>query len=75
MKIGFIGLGVMGGPMAANIVKAGHQLTVYDRSPQAVEALVKLGARSASALPATSSSPCCPSHSTWSRWSSDLMVS
>ena len=48
MKIGFIGLGVMGGPMAANIVKAGHQLTVYDRSPQAVEVLVKLGARSAS---------------------------
>jgi len=48
MKIGFIGLGVMGGPMAANIVKAGHQLTVYDRSPQAVEALVKLGARGAS---------------------------
>ncbi len=48
MKVGFIGLGVMGGPMAANILKAGHQLTVYDRSAQAVEALVKLGAHSAS---------------------------
>lgn len=48
MKVGFIGLGVMGGPMAANILKAGHQLTVYDRSVQAVEALVKLGAQSAS---------------------------
>ena len=47
MKIGFIGLGVMGAPMAANIVKAGHELTVYDRSPQAVAALVKLGAKSA----------------------------
>ena len=48
MKIGFIGLGVMGSPMAANIVKAGHELTVYDRSPEAVAALVKLGAKSAS---------------------------
>ena len=48
MKIGFIGLGVMGSPMAANIVKAGHELTVYDRSAEAVEVLVKLGAKSAS---------------------------
>ena len=47
MKIGFIGLGVMGAPMAANIVKAGHELTVYDRSPEAVASLVKLGAKSA----------------------------
>ena len=48
MKIGFIGLGVMGSPMAANIVKAGHELTVYDRSAEAVEVLVRLGANSAS---------------------------
>ena len=48
MKIGFIGLGVMGSPMAANIVKAGHELTVYDRSAEAVEVLVRLGAKSAS---------------------------
>ena len=48
MKIGFIGLGVMGSPMAANIVKAGHELTVYDRSPEAVAVLVKLGAKGAS---------------------------
>ena len=47
MKIGFVGLGVMGSPMAANIVKAGHQLTVYDRSPEAVAVLVKLGAKAA----------------------------
>lgn len=47
MKVGFIGLGVMGGPMAANIVKGGHELTVYDRSPQALEAIVKLGAKAA----------------------------
>ena len=28
MKVGFIGLGVMGGPMALNLLKAGHDLTV-----------------------------------------------
>lgn len=32
-KIGFIGLGHMGGPMAANLVKAGHSLTIYDVVP------------------------------------------
>lgn len=48
MKVGFIGLGVMGGPMAANILKGGHQLTVYDRSLEAVERLVQAGAKAAS---------------------------
>ena len=48
MKVGFIGLGVMGAPMAMNILKHGHELTVYDRSPEAVARLVKAGARSAS---------------------------
>ena len=33
MKVGFIGLGVMGAPMALNILKHGHELTVFDRSP------------------------------------------
>ncbi len=47
MKVGFIGLGVMGAPMALNILKHGHELTVYDRSPEAVARLVKAGARSA----------------------------
>lgn len=47
MKVGFIGLGVMGSPMAANIVKGGHTLTVYDLNPQAVQELVKAGAKSA----------------------------
>ncbi|KAF7786243.1 3-hydroxyisobutyrate dehydrogenase [Pseudoalteromonas rubra] len=43
-KIGFIGLGNMGGPMAANLVKAGHQVTVFDLSTEAVAHLVSLGA-------------------------------
>jgi 3-hydroxyisobutyrate dehydrogenase-like beta-hydroxyacid dehydrogenase len=47
MKVGFIGLGVMGGPMAANILKGGHELTVYDRSPEAVARLTAAGARAA----------------------------
>lgn len=47
MKVGFIGLGVMGGPMALNILKGGHQLTVYDRSPEAVARLVQAGAQAA----------------------------
>jgi 3-hydroxyisobutyrate dehydrogenase len=37
--IGFIGLGNMGGPMAANLVKAGHQVTGFDLVPRAVEGL------------------------------------
>ncbi len=47
MKVGFIGLGVMGAPMALNILKGGHELTVFDRSPEAVAQLVKAGARAA----------------------------
>ncbi|ALU42220.1 3-hydroxyisobutyrate dehydrogenase [Pseudoalteromonas rubra] len=46
-KIGFIGLGNMGGPMAANLVKAGHQVTVFDLSAEAVAHLVSLGAMAA----------------------------
>lgn len=42
-KIGFIGLGNMGGPMAANLVKAGHSVTGYDLSPAALEALKAAG--------------------------------
>ena len=47
MKVGFVGLGVMGSPMALNIVTGGHELTVYDRSPEAVARLVAAGARAA----------------------------
>lgn len=37
----------MGGPMAANLIKAGHQVTVFDLFPKAVEQLVELGAKTA----------------------------
>ncbi len=39
-KIGFIGLGHMGGPMAANLVKAGHSVTVYDVTPVSLSGVV-----------------------------------
>ena len=41
MKIGFIGLGHMGTGMATNLLKAGHDLTVYNRTPDKAQALVK----------------------------------
>ena len=44
MKVTFIGLGMMGKPMAINLVKAGHQVTVINRSQQKVTELVELGA-------------------------------
>lgn len=44
MRIGFIGLGNMGGPMAANLVKAGHQVAVFDMSKAAIEKVVGVGA-------------------------------
>lgn len=46
-KIAFFGLGNMGGPMAANLVKAGHDVTVFDLFPEAVQKLVEVGAQSA----------------------------
>jgi 3-hydroxyisobutyrate dehydrogenase-like beta-hydroxyacid dehydrogenase len=45
MDIGFIGLGRMGAGMAANLVKAGHHVTVYNRSPQKAQPLVAAGAK------------------------------
>ncbi len=46
-KIGFIGLGIMGKPMAKNLIKKGYNLTVYDIMPDAVEALGKEGVKRA----------------------------
>jgi len=50
MKVGFIGLGRMGAGMAANLVRAGHEVTVYNRTPSKMQALVELGARAAARL-------------------------
>jgi len=47
MKIGFIGLGIMGRPMAKNLLKAGHDLVVFDFNKDAVADLVSCGAASA----------------------------
>lgn len=46
MKVGFIGLGVMGRAMAGNLLQAGHQLAVWARRPAAAAPLVAAGARS-----------------------------
>ena len=47
MNIGFIGLGTMGAPMARNLLKNGHRLTVADVQPAAVAALTAAGAAAA----------------------------
>ena len=47
MKIGFIGLGIMGKPMAKNVLKAGYDLTVFDINKDAVKELVEGGAKEA----------------------------
>src|SRR5262245_46187958 len=47
MKVGFIGLGQMGSAMAANLLEAGHDVTVYNRTPGKAHALVERGARAA----------------------------
>lgn len=44
MDVGFIGLGLMGRAMAANLIKAGHRLRVWNRSTEAAKALVDAGA-------------------------------
>jgi 2-hydroxy-3-oxopropionate reductase len=48
--VAFIGLGIMGGPMAANLVKAGFEVTGYNRSPEKVAALVDAGGRGADSV-------------------------
>jgi 3-hydroxyisobutyrate dehydrogenase-like beta-hydroxyacid dehydrogenase len=45
MKLGFIGLGRMGTAMARNLLKAGHEVTVYNRTPDKARALAAQGAR------------------------------
>jgi 3-hydroxyisobutyrate dehydrogenase-like beta-hydroxyacid dehydrogenase len=50
MKIGFIGLGNMGAGMAANLLKAGHQVTAYNRSQDKVATLAEKGATPAKSV-------------------------
>lgn len=47
MKVGFLGLGIMGKPMSKNLIKAGHELVVCDLNQSAVDELVALGAKAA----------------------------
>ncbi|ERP89601.1 3-hydroxyisobutyrate dehydrogenase [Alcanivorax sp. P2S70] len=47
MKIGFFGVGHMGGPMAANLVKAGHEVIAFDLVPELLNAAVEQGAKAA----------------------------
>jgi 2-hydroxy-3-oxopropionate reductase len=48
--VGFIGLGIMGGPMAANLVKAGFDVIGYNRNPEPTQRLVEQGGRGADSL-------------------------
>ena len=45
MRVGFIGLGNMGGPMALNLIKAGHSLIVFDVRREAAKAHLDEGAK------------------------------
>ena len=47
MKVGFIGLGIMGKPMSKNLVKAGHELVVFDYNESSIKELEALGAKGA----------------------------
>ncbi len=47
MRVGFIGLGNMGSAIAANLLKSGHEVTVFNRTASKAEPLVKQGARHA----------------------------
>lgn len=48
MKVGFIGLGIMGKPMSKNLLKAGYSLVVADRNPEAIADVIAAGAETAS---------------------------
>jgi 3-hydroxyisobutyrate dehydrogenase-like beta-hydroxyacid dehydrogenase len=50
MNVGFIGIGQMGAGMAANLLNAGHHVTVYNRTPAKAEALIAQGAQMATSL-------------------------
>lgn len=50
MKIGFIGLGIMGKPMSKNLIEAGYDLTVFDLNKSSVEEVVSAGAKEAKSI-------------------------
>jgi 2-hydroxy-3-oxopropionate reductase len=52
VKLGFIGLGIMGSPMAVNLQRAGHEVSGFNRSPERTAALVAAGGRAASSIAA-----------------------
>jgi 3-hydroxyisobutyrate dehydrogenase-like beta-hydroxyacid dehydrogenase len=49
-ELGFVGVGNMGGPMAARLLKAGHAVHVFDAKREAVDAMEKLGAQGAASI-------------------------
>ena len=49
-RIAFIGLGIMGLPMATNLVKAGYEVAGYNRSPEAIDKLVAAGGSAATSI-------------------------
>jgi len=52
MKVGFIGLGIMGKPMSKNLIKAGYSLVVADRNPDAIADVIAAGAETAASVKA-----------------------
>jgi 2-hydroxy-3-oxopropionate reductase len=54
-KIGFIGLGIMGGPMATNLINAGYKIKVFDIRAEAVNSIINLGAEESSSAAHASS--------------------
>ena len=60
MDIGFVGLENMGRGMATNLLKAGHHVTVYNRSPGKAEALVQQGATAARTVAEASNAEVAP---------------
>lgn len=79
MKLGFIGLGRMGSAMAANLLAAGHELTVYNRTKAKAEPLLKRGAHLAEtpgdAARGEVSTPCLPTITPLMRRCSAMMES
>ena len=47
MRVGFVGLGIMGRPMALNLLKAGHEVTVWARRKESMAPLLEAGAKGA----------------------------